>query len=55
VNKVRVVGTSKRNWWWVPVLVAGAAIVLTAKVTKSANTPYIYRTDLDLCDRRIGA
>jgi hypothetical protein len=37
------VAEPKRNWWWVPALLAGTAIVLSANARKRANTPYIYR------------
>jgi hypothetical protein len=43
VNEVKVVGASKRNWWLVPALLAGTAIVLTARAHKRANTPYVYK------------
>jgi hypothetical protein len=43
MNEINIVGAPKRNWWWLPALLAGTAIVLSARAHKRANTPYVYK------------
>jgi hypothetical protein len=43
MSEMNIVGVARRNWWWVPALLAGTAIVLTARVRKRANTPVSFQ------------